>query len=131
MPRPRKPTETLKAQGAFVKDPQRKRKDAPTKGPLGAPPATLPKEAHATWREIADLAPVGVLTCADRPMFETLVWLQYQFRLWMAGTGKWSGWQAAALNWLYSHCGMTPSDRSKVNAAEQDGDEDPAEKYFN
>lgn len=131
MSRPRKPTETLNQQGAFLKNPQRTRSDPKTAGPLGAPPKSLPAEAHAIWAELAAEAPLGVLTCADRAMFANLVWLQYQLRQHMAGGGGWKGWQQSALNWLYSHCGMTPSDRSKVNAVSEDGPTDPGAKYFN
>lgn len=60
-------------------------------------------------------------------MFEDLVRLKYERRT----SDKFSVGKQSQLNWLYSHCGMTPSDRSKVNAAEPEGDEDPAEKYFN
>jgi hypothetical protein len=130
MARPRKPTETLKAQGAFQKNPQRTRKDAATRGPLGAPPASLPPEMHATWLEIAEDAPIGVLTRADRPMFEMLVFLQYTFRLHMTGAAKWNGRQAALLATLYTRCGMTPSDRSKVRGAEAEESDENA-KYFN
>lgn len=130
MARPRTPTETLKQRGAFQKNPQRTRQDAPTKGPLGDPPGSLPPEMHATWMEIASDAPIGVLTRADRPMFEMLVFLQYTFRLHMTGAAKWNGKQASLLATLYTRCGMTPADRSKVNAAEAKS-EDPAAKYFN
>lgn len=131
MARPRKPTETLKAQGAFLKDPQRKRTDALTRGPLGRPSKSLPPEMHDTWIEIAEDAPIGVLTRADRPMFEMLVFLQYTFRQHMLGLAKWNGRQASLLAALYTRCGMTPSDRSKVNAAAPEGEADPAAQYFN
>lgn len=127
MTRPRTPTATLKARGAFEKNPQRKRKDPPTKGPLGDPPGTLPSQMHATWVELADDAPIGVLTQADRGMFEDLVRLKYERRT----DPKFTMAKQSQLNWLYSRCGMTPSDRSKVNAAEPEGQEDPAAKYFN
>lgn len=131
MARPRKPTETLEAKGAFIHDPQRKREDAPTRGPLGNPPASLPVEMHATWNEIAMDAPINVLRQADRHMFEMLVFLQYTFRQHMAGVAKWNGRQAALLVNLYTRCGMTPSDRSKVHGSAPDTEVDPADKYFN
>lgn len=131
MARPRKPTETLKAKGAFIKDPQRTREDAATRGPLGDPPGSLPVEMHSTWVELADDAPLNVLTRADRPMFEMLVFLQYTFRLHMTGAAKWNGRQAALLATLYTRCGMTPSDRSKVRGTEPKGEPDPSAKYFN
>lgn len=127
MSRPRKPTEALQQSGAFLKDPQRKRHDAKTAGPLGDPPKALPAQMHDTWRELAAEAPIGVLTCADRAMFEDLVRLKYERR----HSEKWSMPKQTALNWLYSHCGMTPSDRSKVNATSQEQPSDPAAKYFN
>jgi hypothetical protein len=117
----------LEQKGAFLHDPKRKRKDPPTKGPLGDPPASLPIEMHATWVELAEDAPIGVPTRADRAMFEDMVRLKYERR---HGT-KWTMAQQGQLTRLYSLCGMTPSDRSKVNAAEADAPADPAEKYFN
>lgn len=130
MARPRKPTEVLKQQGAFLANPKRTRTDPKTRGPLGKPPKSLPMEMHEAWDELSAEAPIGVLTCADRAMFERLVFLQYQFRLYMNGGGKWTSWQEASLNWLCSHCGMTASDRSKVNAPADDSQADPASKYF-
>lgn len=126
MGRNRTPTATLEQRGAFVKDPQRSRSDPKTSGPLGDPPRSLPIEMHDTWNELAAEAPIGVLTSADRAMFEDLVMLKYERR-----TGnKWSMAKQAALNWLYSHCGMTPSDRSKVNAVSEEQSTDPGAKYF-
>ena len=130
MARPRKPTEQLRQQGAFVHNPNRAREDAATAGPLGDPPATLPRKMHKTWRELAELAPIDVLTCADRPMFELLVSLQYTYRQFLQGKGKWSGKNFSVLVSLYTRCGMTPSDRSKVHAAKKDKPSDPAAAYF-
>jgi hypothetical protein len=98
---------------------------------LGDPPGSLPAEMHSTWIEIAADAPLGVLTRADRPMFEMLVFLQYTFRLHMTGAAKWNGKQASLLATLYTRCGMTPSDRSKVHGTAPESDEaDPAAEFF-
>jgi hypothetical protein len=126
MARPRTPTATLEARGAFVKDPQRKRQDAPPRGPLGEPPAHLSAELQAVWCELRDYMPEGVATAGDRASFEDLVCLKYERRT----DPKFSMAKQAQLNWLYSHFGMTPSDRSKVHAAKPEGETDPAAKYF-
>lgn len=126
MTRPRTPTATLEAKGAFLKDPQRKRVDPPSRGPLGDAPEYLGPELQQVWVELRDALPEGVGTCADRAAFEDLVRLKWERR----SDPKFSMKQQSALNWLYSRFGMTPSDRSKVNAEKPEGNEDPAAKYF-
>ena len=126
MSRPRTPTDTLRARGAFDKNPQRARTDPPAQGPLGEPPPHFGPELQAVWIELRDSLPVGVATQADRAPFEDLVVLKYERRT----AEKFSMAKQSALHWLYSHFGMTPSDRSKVHVSKPDGDEDPAAKYF-
>ena len=127
MARPRTPTAELERTGAFVKDPQRAREDAPTRAPLGDPPATLPAEMYETWQELRQIAPVDVLRCADAWVVENAVRLMYSQRT----EEKFTMAQMSQLNWCLSRMGMTPSDRSKVNATAAKPDADPADKYFN
>jgi hypothetical protein len=126
MARPRTPTATLEARGAFDKNPNRTRKDAPARGPLGDPPAHLSTELGEVWCELRDCMPIGVATAGDRAAFEDLVRLKHERRT----DPKFTMAKQSQLNWLYSHFGMTPSDRSKVHAAKSEGDTDPAAKYF-
>jgi hypothetical protein len=112
MPRPRKPTATLELVGAFRKDPKRRRVEPKTKGPIGDPPPSLPIELHAIWYELADAAPLGILTHADRPFLASFCRWQNRERT----AEKWTAADAAALCWFYVRAGMTPADRSRVQA---------------
>jgi hypothetical protein len=115
MARPRKPTAELELKGAFRKDPQRKRVDPVTRPGIGDPPLSLAQELHALWYELADAAPLGVLTHSDRPMLEDFVRWKHKSRT----ASDWSAADAKMLAWFYSHTGMTPADRSKVHAPQE------------
>lgn len=117
MARPRKPTKLLDAKGAFKKDPQRKRTDPETTGPLGEPPDYMLPDEKERWEEIGRIAPLGVLTVADRPLIETAA------RLWAycrrtpmedLPTSK-----IDKLHTLLGRCGMSPADRAKISVPEQ------------
>jgi hypothetical protein len=112
MPRPRKSTSELEKNGAFAKNPSRRRSDPKTKGPIGDPPPSLPLDLHAIWYEIADAAPLGVLTHADRLFLASFSRWQHRERT----AEKWTAADAAALCWFYVRAGMTPADRSRVHA---------------
>jgi hypothetical protein len=115
MARPRKPTRHLELTGAFRKDPKRKRVDPETRPDIGDPPPALAVHLHAIWYELADAAPLGVLTHSDRPMLEAFTRWQHKSR---TATG-WTAADAAALGWFFVRCGMSPSDRSRVHAPER------------
>ena len=115
MARPRKPTAELELNGAFRKDPQRRRVDPPTAGPLGDPPPCLPEACHAMWYELSEIAPLGVLRASDRWLVETAVRLMWAQRY----DEKFSVSKLTQLNWCMSRMGMTPSDRSKVHAPKE------------
>jgi hypothetical protein len=70
MGRPRKPTAVLELTGAFRKNPQRKRTEPPTAGPLGDPPEHFTAEQAAVWHELASICPPGVLMRSDRVVVE-------------------------------------------------------------
>lgn len=111
MARPRTPTNVLDARGAFRKDPQRKREDPETVGDLGKPPAHLTAEAADCWKEIAKLAPRGVLTGSDRLSVEVASNLMSQFRL---NPVEFPAAKLVRLEALLGKFGMTPADRAKV-----------------
>lgn len=118
MPAVRKPTAQLELNGAFRKDPQRRRTDPATAGPLGEPPASMPIEMHAIWNELADIAPLNVLRVRDRWIVETAVRLMYRQRT----DDDMPTSKLARLLWCLSHLGMTPSDASKVHAPKEKPD---------
>lgn len=110
MSRPRKPTKVLELNGAFERNPQRKKDrehEPPPAGPLGDPPKHLDEALAARWREIQGWAPWLMET--DQPLVESTC------RLWMTirnGVAKTADY-TSLLGYL-SKLGMTPVDRSKV-----------------
>ena len=82
MARPATATAILELRGAFRKDPQRARPHEPevTAPFVLDPPAHLSAEAAACWREIAGIAPAGVLTAADVVVVEMLADLLAEYR---------------------------------------------------
>jgi phage terminase small subunit len=128
MARPRKPTAALELNGAFKKNKGRTRVDPRTTGPLGPPPSDLRPEEKDRWREIVRIAPLGVLTNADRGIVELTA------RLWAIlkkdGFDRRYGLsssQSVLLKECFSKLGMTPSDRAKVAVSPE---EKPAENPF-
>jgi hypothetical protein len=125
MARPRKPTAELKLNGAFAKNPNRKRVDPKTSGPVGDPPPSLSLELHATWHELAGQAPINVLRSADRALLEMATRLLFSFRASPI-------LPEPALIGQFLKClsamGMTPVDRSKVHAP-QDKPDNPFAKF--
>jgi hypothetical protein len=116
MARPRKPTADLELRGAFRKNPQRRRKDPETAGPLGEPPPGWSEDLKAIWFELADIAPLGVLRIRDRWLVETACLLKHEERTDAVGM---SSANRALLVTCLSRMGMTPSDASKVHAPKE------------
>lgn len=124
MARPRKPTAALELSGAFRRNPNRRRKDPETRGPIGDPPPSMDPKFHATWYELIDQAPVNVLRSADRAILEIAVRTLYAIR----NSVKLEAALVSQLTKCLSSMGMTPSDRSKVHAP-KDKDPNPFAKY--
>lgn len=91
----------------------RKNEPQPT-GDLGPPPSHLSKEQVVCWNELADISAPGVLTNSDRWAVELAACFMAQHRnepkLMMASSYN-------LLARLLSQLGMTPADRSRINAA--------------
>jgi len=117
MARPRKPTAELELKGAFKKDPQRKRVDPKTSGPVGNPPPSLDMDIHATWYELAEQAPIDVLRSADRALLGIAATLLYKIR--KTPLDKLEPAMIGQLLKCLSAMGMTPADRSKVHAPKE------------
>jgi phage terminase small subunit len=117
MARPRKPTHLLAISGGLDKNPQRytDRAGEPVDDrELGDPPPKLDPAAQAAWREIAQVAPVGVLAQADRLIVELAAMLVAQFRR----QGDLMPLPAVTrLQSVLGDLGLTPASRSKVTAA--------------
>lgn len=127
MARPRKPTAELERNGAFAKNPNRKRQDAKTSGPVGDPPPSLNLALHATWHELAEQAPLNVLRSADRALLEMATRLLYNFRA-LPFTVLPEPALIGQLIKCLSAMGMTPVDRSKVHAPQEKA-ENPFAKF--
>lgn len=132
MARPRKPTEELERNGAFAKNPKRKRVDPKTSGPIGDPPPGMPLELHAIWYELAQHAPLNVLRSADRMLLEAAARLTAEVRLPIGcseqGIRQFPTATFAQLIKCLSLMGMTPVDRSKVHAPQEKA-ENPFAKF--
>ena len=124
MARPRKPTAELQRNGAFAKNPNRKRSDPKTSGPIGDAPPSLPTELHSIWYELAEHAPLNVLRSADRGILETAARLLFKIRKSLDIEPAIAGQFIKCL----SAMGMTPADRSKVHAPKEKA-ENPFAKF--
>ena len=109
----RTPTKVLEARGAFRKHPERKREDEPKVAtPLGAVPERLNELQAQAWPEIAEPAPTGVLTSADRLDVEVAAKLLAE---------SWSDWEGMSnvdrkmLHTMLGKYGCNPSDRARLS----------------
>jgi len=116
MARPRKPTNVLEASGAFRKDPQRRRQDAETVGPLTKAPAHLGGGVLHAWNEISRFAPRDVLSDSDRIALEVAATLLAQFR---EDPAEFPATKLVRLEALLGKFGMTPADRAKVGGKKE------------
>lgn len=112
MARHAQPIELAKFKGADKKDPQRYRKETPKRGDdLGEPPAHLSEGAKAIWLEIERYCLPGVITGAERFIFEILSNLlsEYRENPYEFEVGKY-----AQMIGCFARLGMSPADRSKL-----------------
>lgn len=130
MPRPRTPTALLEASGQLAHDPKRHAHRAnepqPTE-PLGKAPNHLCASQKRIWKELAAIAPAGVLTNADRWIVETTVILMTKIR-----SGSFTSTDIGQLRTCLASLGLTPADRSRVSVEPtktQDPD-DPWSKFI-
>jgi phage terminase small subunit len=127
MPARRKPTELLMLNGAFEKNPKRKRSIGPkSTAAIGDPPATLNETERDIWREIVSHAPAGVLTLPDAIMLETLCQLVGAMR-----ARDITDAQRGQMIKMLSLIGFTPSDRSRISTGGAPDDTDPFARFVN
>lgn len=124
MPARRKPAAVQEKNGAWAKNPQRRREDPPTAGPIGDPPPTLPENLHAVWHELIANAPVGVLKSRDRFVLETTVRVLHELRT----SSKFQAATGALLHKCLVSLGMTPADASRAHVP-TDNAENPFAKF--
>jgi len=113
MGRPAKPTKVLELNGAFKKNPNRRRDNEPCPtGDIGDPPKSLRRKAlKDIWWEMVDLAPPGVLTNADRIHLEIICHLLGELR---KDPVNFQVTKLTRLEAMLGKLGLNPSDRSKV-----------------
>jgi hypothetical protein len=71
MARPRTPSNILELRGAFKKNPQRRREDAPGAGPVDfKPPEHLPTDVAPAWRWVCARLPKIVISSSDEIAIE-------------------------------------------------------------
>jgi phage terminase small subunit len=128
MARPRKPTNVLELKGAFKKDPQRgaSRENEPeAAGEIGDPPERLTEFERECWRDLVSLCHAGVLCAADRLFVEYGARVLAQLRSATEIDPK----LGIRFETVCARLGMTPSDRSKVQAVKPKEDENPFAKF--
>jgi hypothetical protein len=116
MARPRTPTNVLELRGSFKKHPERQRQDAESSGPLSSPPDHINGPVLNAWNEIAESAPLDVLTNSDRISLELAANLLAQFR---NDPIEFTAAKLVRLEALLGKFGMTPADRAKVGGKKE------------
>lgn len=118
MPAHRKPTTLLEASGALAHDPKRHAhrvtEPKPTEA-LGPAPKHFTPAQKKIWKELVSIAPKGVLFHCDRWVVETACLLMERLRSSSFNTSD-----IAQLRSCLATLGMTPADRSRVSAANDD-----------
>lgn len=114
MARTRKPTALLELNGTIAQRPARYAKQHRENEPvvedgIGNPPKTLSTEAKKVWSELRKTVPW--LTIADRVVFEAVCKLTVKLR-----SDTYKCQDLSILSNLLGRLGMTPADRSKVQA---------------
>ena len=106
------PRELAELKGATKHDPQRYRiESSKSEFELGKPPNFLGESAKETWAELQTYALPGVLTAAERFIFEITANLIVEYR---ADPSSFSSAKMNNLIGCLARLGMTPSDRQKI-----------------
>jgi hypothetical protein len=112
----RKPTNILKMNGAFDKDPARGRAregEPEVTEPLDeTPPESFTEEETRAWKDLIKYAPEGVMKSSDYLAVELASRLLAEIRGGEAGASTVNRFQVALACF-----GMTPADRSRVSVA--------------
>jgi len=129
MGRPRKPTAQLELEGAFKRNPQRRkeREGEPVVATRVRPaPKRMDQAARAIWSRVARTA--YWLTEADRDALEVFCLLKVEAEANLAGM---QASRISVLNKTLNDLGLTPVARTKVKAPEEDQAEDNPFAMFN
>lgn len=117
MPKPRTPSAVLEARGAFDKDPARRREDFDAGAFDPAPPDYFTEAQRVVWNEIVSALPATVLQATDRIAVEVAARQVAYFR--SLPDLDVTAAQLAQIRTALAVLGMTPADRSRVQAKKQ------------
>ena len=126
MARPRLPAAKAETSGAAIKNAGRfkDRKTAKHRRPVGEPYASMTDPQKVVWAECA--AEMPWLTSAHRLLLRQVCMLSARMDDPDMGVSA-----LQALGSLLSKLGATPVDETKVSHGDDEGEDDPADKYFN
>lgn len=126
MPRHTQPREVAELKGQTRVHPERYAKHVPKAAfALGQPPEYMSGEAKAVWFELETYALQGVLTCAERPLFEVVSNLLADFR---RGPDEFPTARIGHLISALGRLGMSPADRQKLGTSKS-ADENPFDSF--
>lgn len=130
MPNPRKPAVVMELNGAWKKNPQRRRTEPEAKGPV-AKKTWKPKgdlTLDRCYERIVSLAHPGTLTDADQPIIEMAAELYYRLVGHRQGLDvvPLAAAEMGRLQAILGLLGMTPADRSKLALPDK---KDPQEGF--
>lgn len=117
----RKTTAVLEAKGSFKKNPKLKRVDPKTSDEIGSPPAYFDNVERRVWQELIETSPDGVLTKSDRTILEIASTLLSDYR---KDRASFNTSRVNILQRALASLGMTPIDRGRIVAPQQDLDQD-------
>ena len=128
MAKTRTPTNVLKLRGSDKVHPERMRdreNEPEPVGDIGDPPAHLSETERGCWVELVGLCHDGVLCAADGPFME------YAARVWaqLRSDSFIDPKLGIRFETICARLGMTPADRSKVQARKKDAKKDPYSEF--
>ena len=128
MPKPRKPTAVLDLNGAYKKNPSRRRENEPKIDKLvGDPPAYFDKEQAAMWHEIKSCLVDGVALLSDKFSLEILCNTLVEYR---RNPFEFTAADKAQLRAMLNSFGMSPGSRAGIEIP-RSNDDNPFTKFMN
>lgn len=128
MARHAQPREVAKLKGSVKKNPQRYKGEVPkNQHVLGDPPAKMPKAAKAAWFELQANCLPGVITGAERFIFEIASNLLAEYR---SDPLAFPATKYTHLVGVLGRLGLSPADRQKLQLPKNSKDDDPFEQFM-
>lgn len=117
MSRPKTPTAILQLNGAFKKNPDRKREGEPKAEAIGPPPKYFKVKQKNIWKEVVSKCAEGVLQASDEMALEVMCLLIEEFRY---SPISFQSAKMAQLQQLMKGFGMTPSSRASISVPKKE-----------